>query len=210
MDELTRAGRLAGVAAVLVAALGIAGGALASPAFAVTGNALSDLGQPGNPVATPVTTLLFDGGLVLAGVVGLPFAVVLWRQSRTRLGQAAVVPFTVALLGMVGVGLFPAGQPLHVPAALALYLGSMVAMGLDGIGDALSGQRRRAAVTCSLVAVHVAGWWWWTATGAVLRPGLAVPELLGAGVFAAWVLRTAGRTSGDDTPVSNAATGPNS
>ncbi|MFC6755617.1 DUF998 domain-containing protein [Halomicroarcula sp. GCM10025894] len=177
--------------AVLVAAVGIAGAILASPAFTIAGNALSDLGQPGNPVATPVTTLLFDGGLVLAGVVGLPFAVVLWRRSETRLGQAAVVPFTIALLGMVGVGLFPAGRALHVPAALTLYLASMVAMGLDGIGDVLSGQRRRGAGTCSLVAVHVAGWWWWAASGPVLRPGLVIPELLGAGIFAAWVLLTA-------------------
>jgi len=188
MDDLTRAGRLAGLAAVLIAALGIAGAAFASPAFAVTANALSDLGQPGNAVATPVTMLLFDGGLILAGVVGLPLAVVLWRRSETRLGQAAVVPFTVALLGMVGVGRFPAGKPLHVPAALTLYLASMAAMGFDGIGDALSGQHRRAAVTGSLVAVHVAGWWWWAASGPVLRPGLALPELLGAGVFAAWVV----------------------
>ncbi|MBX0302974.1 DUF998 domain-containing protein [Haloarcula salinisoli] len=188
MDELTRAGRLAGVAAVCIAAIGIAGAALASPTFAVTGNALSDLGQPGDPVATPVTTLLFDGGLVLAGVVGLPFAVVLWRRSETRLGQAAVVPFSVALLGMVGVGLFPAGRPLHLPAALTLYLASMVAMAVDGAGTALAGGRRRAAVTSSLVAVHVAGWWWWAASGPVLRPGLAIPELLGAGVFAAWVV----------------------
>mgnify|MGYP006285165419 CR=1 FL=1 len=191
MDELTRAGRLAGVAAVLVAAIGIAGAGLASPTFAVTGNALSDLGQPGDPVATPVTTLLFDGGLVLAGVVGLPFAVVRWRESENRLGQVAVAPFTVALLGMVGVGLFPAGQPLHVPAALTLYLASMVAMAVDGIGTAAAGRRGRAAVTLSLVAVHVAGWWWWAASGPVLRPGLAIPELLGAGIFAVWVVLTA-------------------
>jgi len=195
MDELARAGRLAGVVAVLVAAVGIAGAALASPAFTVTGNALSDLGQPGNPVATPLTTLLFDGGLVLSGVVGLPFAAVLWRESEHRLGRIAAVPFAVALLGMAGVGLFPAGRPLHVPAALTLYLASMVAMAADGVGTALAGLRRRAAVTLSLVAVHVGGWWAWAASGPVLRPGLAIPELLGAGVFAAWVLLTAGWAS---------------
>jgi len=192
MDDLTRAGRPAGLAAVLIAALGIAGAAFASPAFAVTANALSDLGQPGNAVATPVTMLLFDGGLILAGVVGLPLAVVLWRRSETRLGQAAVVPFTVALLGMVGVGRFPAGKPLHVPAAVTLYLASMVAMGVHGVGTALAGRRHRAAGTLLLVIIHVGGWWWWASAGPVLRPGLAIPELLGAAVFAAWVTLTAG------------------
>ncbi|WP_277541003.1 DUF998 domain-containing protein [Haloarcula laminariae] len=194
MDDLAR---VSGVVAVCIAAVGIAGAALASPAFAVTGNALSDLGQPGNPAATPVTTLLFDGGLILAGVVGLPFSVVLWRRSETSIGRVAVVPFAVALLGMAGVGLFPAGRPLHVPAALTLYLGSMVAMTLAGVDSGLAGKRRRAAATLSFVAVHVAGWWWWAAGGPVPRPGLAVPELLGAAVFAAWVVLTAvGERSG--------------
>jgi len=210
MDGLSRASRIAGVVAVLVAAVGIAGAMLASPAFAVTGNALSDLGQPGNRAATPVTTLLFDGGLVLAGVVGLPFGATLWRERTHSLEGIAAAPFTVALLGMVGVGLFPAGRPLHVPAALTLYLASMVAMTVHGVGTALAGRRRRGALSLSLAGVHVAGWWWWAASGPVLRPGLAFPELLGAGVFAIWVLQTAGWPFRDETPVSNAATGPNS
>ena len=193
MSELTRAGRLAGAVAVLIAAVGIAGAALASPEFTVTGNALSDLGQPGDPAATGVTTALFNGGLVLAAVVGLPFGATLWHESEHPLGRVGVVPFAVAMLGMAGVGLFPAGQALHVPAALGLYLASMVAMALDGVASALAGHRRRAGVTLSLVAVHVAGWVVWAAGGPVLRPGLALPELLGAGVFAAWVVRTAGR-----------------
>jgi len=195
MRDSATLGRLAGIAAVLLAAVGIAGAVLASPSFSVTGNALSDLGQPGNPAATTVTMLLFDGGLILAGVVGLPFGATLWHDGENRLEQVAVVPFSVALAGMAGVGLFPAGRPLHVPAAVTLYLASMVAMALYGTGTALSGEWRRAAVTLALVAVHVAGWWWWAATGPVLRPGLALPELLGAGVFATWVLLTAGEES---------------
>jgi len=191
MRDSATAARLAGVAAILVAAVGIAGAVVASPDFAVTGNALSDLGRPGNPAATPVTTLFFDGGLVLAGVVGLPFAAVLWCERGHVLQRIAAVPLAVALVGMAGVGLFPAGRPLHVPAAVTLYLASMVAMAVHGVGAALAEQGRRAVVTLSLVAVHVAGWWWWAASGPVLRPGLAMPELVGAGVFAAWVLLTA-------------------
>jgi hypothetical membrane protein len=210
MEEPTRAGSVAGILAVAVAAAAIAGAALASPAFTVTGNALSDLGQPGNPAATPVTTLLFDGGLVVAGLVGLPFTVVLRRARRHPLEQLAAIPFAAALLGMAGVGLFPAGRSLHVPAALTLYLGSMVAMVLDGIGATLAGVSRRAVATLALVTVHVAGWWWWAAGGAVLRPGLAIPELLGAGVFGWWVVRTARRQLAGLTRVSTSATGPNS
>jgi hypothetical membrane protein len=191
MDEQHRYGALAGVVSVLLTTGAIGGAIVASAAFTVTGNALSDLGQPGNPAATPLTTLLFDGGLVLGGVVGLPFAAALWRAGRHPLERASAVPFAVVLVGMAGVGLFPAGRPLHVPAALTLYLGSMAAMSVDGVGAAVAGATRRAVGTLGLVAIHVAGWWWWAAGGAVLRPGLAIPELLGAGVFSVWVLVTA-------------------
>ncbi|MDS0281687.1 DUF998 domain-containing protein [Haloarcula onubensis] len=194
MDDMPDGGRVeavAGFVAVAVAAVGIGGGALASPAFSVAGNALSDLGQPGNPAATPLTTLFFDGGLVVSGVIGLAFTAGYWQAGRNWPERVATLPLAIALAGMAGVGLFPAGQALHAPAALTLYLGSMVAMALDAVGVAVAGLRTRAAATLGLVFVHVAGWWWWAGGGPVLRPGLAIPELLGAAVFAAWVVWTA-------------------
>ena len=191
MESTERYCAAAGVVSVALTLAAIAGAVVAAPSFTLADNALSDLGQPGNAAATPVTTLLFDGGLIAGGVVGLPFAAVLWRGERHWLARSAAVPFVGALLGMAGVGLFPAGQPLHVPAALTLYLGSMVAMGLDGLGTARSDLSRRAAGTFGLLALHVSGWWWWARGGPVLRPGLAIPELLGAGVFGAWVVWTA-------------------
>lgn len=180
----------AGPVAVAVAAVGIGGAILASPSFTFVGDALSDLGQPGNAAATLATMLLFNGGLVLSGVVGLAFAVVLWRYEHA-LQRLAALPLAVALLGMAGVGLFPAGEPLHVPAALTLYLGSMVAMALFGLGTVRVGGPRRGALTLGLVLVHVGVWWAWAAGGAVTRGGLAIPELLGAAIFGVWVVWTA-------------------
>ncbi|MDS0258409.1 DUF998 domain-containing protein [Haloarcula sp. S1CR25-12] len=193
MNDAGRVASSAGLVAVGVAAVAIVGAVLASPSFAFSGNALSDLGQPGNAAATPLTTLLFDGGLITAGIVGLPFGVRLWSGSDHPLERVAAVPFVTALLGMAGVGLFPAGQALHVPAALTLYLGSMVAMACYAAGNAAAGARRRAAGTATLVAAHVAVWWWWAAGGSVTRPGLAVPETVGAVIFAGWVCWTARR-----------------
>ncbi|MBX0293962.1 DUF998 domain-containing protein [Haloarcula nitratireducens] len=203
-DTLDRFGGWAGVASVVLTNAAIAGATLASPSFAWTDHALSNLGQPGDPVATPVTTLLFDGGLVLGGLVGLLFSYTLWVESANLAERLAALPLCVALLGMVGVGVFPYAQPLHGPAAITLYLASMVTMALYAVGNALAGAIGRAAGTVALVALHVGVWWWWLSGGGLSRGGLAVPELFGSLLFSAWVLWTAhwhlrgGRAGGHD------------
>jgi len=201
-------GAAAGPVAVAIAALGIAGAILASPAFSLTTNALSDLGQPGNPAASPLTTLLFDGGLVLAGVVGLPFGLVLLDGHPIE--RLAALPFAVAMLGMVGVGLFPLSKALHAPAALTLFSGAIVATGLDGVGVAAAGDTGRGLATAGLAVAHAGVWAWWSTAGSVVRPGLAVPETLGAGLFAVFVCWTALEHWRDSPEVSVTETGANS
>ncbi|MBV0923175.1 DUF998 domain-containing protein [Halomicroarcula limicola] len=188
--SLEEFGGWAGVASVVSTNAAIAGATLASPSFAWGDHALSNLGQPGDPVATPVTTLLFDGGLVLGGLVGLLFSYALWTGSTNLVERLAALPLCVALLGMVGVGVFPYTQPLHGPAAITLYLASMVAMAVYAVGNALAGATERAAGTVALVALHVGVWWWWLSGGGLSRGGLAIPELLGSLLFSAWVLWT--------------------
>ncbi|WP_167768414.1 DUF998 domain-containing protein [Haloarcula amylovorans] len=189
--NVNRLGGWAGVVSVLSTNAAIAGATLASSSFAWGDHALSNLGQPGDPVATPVTTLLFDGGLVVGGLVGLLFSYTLWTGSANLVERIAVLPLCVALLGMVGAGIFPYTQPLHGPAAVTLYLASMVAMAVYAVGNALTGAVRRAAGTVGLVALHVGIWWWWLSGGGLSRGGLAIPELLGSLLFSAWVLWTA-------------------
>ncbi|GGN87747.1 DUF998 domain-containing protein [Haloarcula pellucida] len=191
MTGLDKASGWAGVASVLLTNVATVGATVASPSFEWTGNALSDLGQPGTPVATPVTTLLFDGGLVLGGLVGLGFAYTLWTAGENVVERLAVLPFAVALVGMAGVGVFPSSQPLHAPAAVTLYLASMVAMAVYAVGNAVASALRRGAVTLGLVCAHVGVWWWWASGGSVARDGLAIPEIVGAFLFSAWVLWTA-------------------
>lgn len=200
-------GAASGPVAVAIAAVGIVGSMLVSPAFSLTTNALSDLGQPGNPAASPVTTLLFDGGLVLAGVLGLAFVEVLLDGHRIE--RLAALPFVIAMLGMVGVGLFPLGTALHTPAALTLYSGAIVAMGVAGVGTVTSDDTGRGLATIGLAVAHAGVWFWWAAAGSVMRPGLAVPELLGAGLFAVWVCWSSVQHWRDNRELSTAETGAN-
>jgi hypothetical membrane protein len=169
----------------------IVAAAVASPSFSWTENALSDLGQPGAPAATPLTTLLFDGGLVLGGFLGFGFMYALWMGSEHPIERAAVVPLFLSLAGLIGVGVFPLSKPLHTPAAIGFYLFSMVTMGVYGLGNVTAGASRRGVATIALVAVHIAVWWWWVAAGSAAIPGLALPELAGALTFDLWVLATA-------------------
>ncbi|MFC7077618.1 DUF998 domain-containing protein [Haloarcula halophila] len=185
-----RASLWAGLVSVVVTNAAILSATLASPGFRWTDNALSNLGQPGHAVATPLTTLLFDGGLVVGGVVGIGFAYALWTASGT-VGRAAVPVFVAAMVSMAGIGVFPQSQPLHGPVAIGFYVLSMGAMALSGIGALVTGGPRYAAVTLALTALHVGVWYGWSTGGPVFRDGLAIPEAAGAAVVTVWVVLVA-------------------
>jgi hypothetical membrane protein len=182
-------GRLGGLAVVLALGAILLATSL-SPAFAWGDNALSDLGVAWTDAGTPLTVLVFNGGLVAAGLAGLGFAWSLWRASG---GAGRVVPASlgvaVVLLGLVG--LFPRGSSLHVPVAVGFYLFVSVTAWVDGV-VCLRGDRVRAGVVGLLSGTANAGAWAvWAATGPVMRGGLALPEVAGAVAFAAWVVGVA-------------------
>jgi hypothetical membrane protein len=167
--------RLAGAAGSAVALGGILLATAVSPTFSWTASALSDLG-----VAAP-TALLFNGGLVLGGLLALGYTGALWRSAR----PVAVV-YALCACALVGVGAFPSDTAPHVPAAVAFFALLAATLALDGL-------RRRTTATgrasLLLAAVSVAAWPLWFATG--LGSGVAVPELVGALSLAAWVVALA-------------------
>lgn len=187
MSRVVRAGRLSARLAPAVAFVAILGSAVITPDFSWAGSALSDLGAPGAE-----TAWLFNWGLILAGLLGAPFAAALALGARTRLDWlvALVLALTLALLS--GVGLFPDGHPYHLPVAAGFYLGVTVVLWLDGTARVLSGASRFGLATIWLANVHLLQWLAW-ATGLRVGPGLAIPETVGAALFAVWVLARAGR-----------------
>ena len=193
--------RLSGGVATVVALGGIALAVLLDPTFSWTGDALSDLGVRDRSAPA------FNGGLILGGVVGLAYAVGLWRlaDGRERRGawvlRLRAVVFAASMVAMVGVGLYDLTEPLHAPAAVGFYTLLTVVFAIDGLA------RRRTTtgrVTLGFVPVHVAVWATYLA-GLWPVTGLALPELPGALMLAAWVwavgpLRvvTRGRSAGDE------------
>ena len=170
------AGRVAaalGAVATLSALGGIALAVLLDPTFSWTADALSDLGvRDGSAVA-------FNWGLIGGGAAGVGYAACLGRAGR----PLRALLLALAMIAMAGVGLFDLTEPLHGPAAIGFY-------GLITLVFAVDGWVRRGAATgrvaLAFAPVHVAVWatfvaGWWPVTG------LALPELPGALMLAAWV-----------------------
>ncbi|MFC7187244.1 DUF998 domain-containing protein [Halorubrum yunnanense] len=173
----TRRVRALGAAATLLALGGIALAVLLDPTFSWTGDALSDLG-----VREP-SARAFNWGLVLGGAVGAGYAVELGRALGGRAGALRAAALALAMVAMGGVGAFDLTEPLHGPSAVGFYALATVAFAVDGLA-------RRGTATgkaaLGFVPVHVAVWatflaGWWPVTG------LALPELPGALMLAAWV-----------------------
>ncbi|MFP8956113.1 DUF998 domain-containing protein [Natrialbaceae archaeon A-CW3] len=167
---------------------------LASPeTFTWRTRALSDMGRP-----DARTFWLFNGGLVLGGLIGIPFVHALWRTSRNTAERVGVVLTGLSLLGMIGVGVFFLEHTqfyletnLHAVAALAVFVGAPFAQLLVGTGQILEGDRWLAIASVWLGTTHAIGWVGWL----LFRTNaddpwhwFAVPEFVAAVAFAVWIV----------------------
>lgn len=185
MSRQNRIGAASGVAALVVTFGTILLAAILSPTFTWAGHALSDLGASGEPTAS-----LFNGGLIVGALLGLPFA---WRVGVVAghpIERTGAVVAALAFLSMGLVGVYPLDHPYHFPAAIAFFALATLTLWIHGTGAVLSERPRAGLVMIWLGIGHVIGWVIW---GAGLRPGpgLALPELVGSIALAAWIVLTA-------------------
>lgn len=159
---------------------------LLSPSFSWTGSALSDLG------VTPGVAPVFNGGLVVGAVVGLPFTWHLWAAAVDPFHRAGATGVALALALMGGVGLFPSDTALHLPVAAGFFVAFTYAFFLHGTGSVRVGAHARGLLTVWLGVAHVTAWLLWGVAGpAVGVAGIALPEFAGALAFGGWVVWTA-------------------
>lgn len=111
-------------------------------------------------------------------------------MARNRVELAGIGLFGLDLVAMALIGVFPEQEPLHVPVAIAFYVLLSVALLTYGAGNLLAGERRRGTATIALGVFNNSIWFLWVATGDLIRPGIAIPELIGALVFALWAVAT--------------------
>jgi len=189
-DRVYRVSSWAGFLAPTITLGAIFLATLLSPSFSWTYNALSNLGGTLTEAGTPTTRLVFNGGLVGGGLIGFGFAYALLSVARNRVELAGIGIFGLDLVSLVLIGVFPEQEPLHIPVAIAFYVLLSVALVTYGAGNLLAGDRPRGLVTIVLGVFNNCIWLLWVATGDIIRPGIAIPEILGAFVFAGWALAT--------------------
>lgn len=181
-----RLGTVSGLLAPLIALGAIAVATLVSPTFTWTESALSDLGGPGAP-----TAWLFNGGLLLGGIVALPFALRVFTVARNRLERVGAVLFGATGVALASIGVFPIGTPQHLPAAVSFYLLLSLSLWAYGAGNALAGSRGIGALTIGLGVLNLAAWVVWALAVRSVAPGLALPEIVGAVCLGGWTAGTA-------------------
>lgn len=166
---------------------------LATPeTFTWRGRALSHMGELGAE-----TFWVFNGGLVLAGLLGLPFGWLLWRDARNGLERVGVAILAVCVVGLVGVGVFflehtewYLSVDLHFPAAAAVFLGAPIAKWVYAAGLRRAGDTRAAVLTAGLGLVHPVNWIAWAVVLQVTADPMAwfaVAEMVAAIAFGLWI-----------------------
>ena len=106
--------------------------AVLSPEFAWRENALSNLGVTWTDAGTTTTAMLFNGGLVTGGTIGVIVTVsgLRWLTRRDDQAVLTLAGAALALMGLVGV--FHQGEMLHFPVAISFFLLVSLTLWVDG------------------------------------------------------------------------------
>lgn len=181
--QFTRLGLWSGVVGSLIGLTAVALASVLSPTFSWLTHEISDLGA-----TSASAPWLLNGGLLVSGLVALPFAGVLYRTAVHPLQRIGAVCFGLTLLALSSLGVFPVGTPPHLPLSVAFFSLGTITLLVYGTGTALGPHARDGLVSLWLGVVHMLLWLLWSA-GLGLGPGLAIPELLGTLLFFTWILR---------------------
>ncbi len=113
LSRLEQASLASGVLAVIIAMSGIFLAIFLSPSFEWTVDSLSSLGGEEGAVNTPVTNLVFNGGLFIGGIVFLPFLYRLYQRVNHP-----VEIIGAGLIGLTSINMAVIGYPFSLPHPL--------------------------------------------------------------------------------------------
>ncbi|NIQ04330.1 MAG: DUF998 domain-containing protein [Candidatus Korarchaeota archaeon] len=172
----TKQSGLCGVLTPAVAFFFISVSILLHPWFQWADNALSDLGALGTSY-----NLLYNVGMVTTGILGLLFTVNLPQLMNGKIGNTGVLIFTLGLVSLILVGIFPSGTAPHVTVSLTFFALCAVGLTIIGIDQLKPPQWVWGAFVLSLVITGLLAVCLVNAIPYDL--GAAIPEAIGALTF---------------------------
>jgi hypothetical membrane protein len=173
------------VVATVVAFGAILTATTVAPWFSWTGNALSDLGHGERATAT-----LFNGGLIVAGLVGAVFPLWLAFDIDGVLHRLGAITVAVTLVDLALIGVFPTPHDLHGAVSVVFFVGVTLGLVVWGVGDIVADRRLRGGAIATAGFLHGVFWVIWFSS-VVPYEGVAIPEFVGAVALAGTALTIA-------------------
>jgi hypothetical membrane protein len=180
---------LAGIVGPFYAFMCIMIAIIVSPWFTWTGNALSDLGNLSKYPTSSVSSLVFNSGLMIAGIITI-FAV-LGLAMNVRKHIVALISAAILFVGTVAlicIGLFPENfPPWHFIFSVTLF--TCIALAVLVFGAVFTYHKEtRILGYFSLIAGVVAAAPWIPYIFLSWNIGAAVPEIISALTVYAWIV----------------------
>ncbi len=176
---LRRVAGICGIASQLVVATALLVTTSNSPWFNWSENYISVLGVEGS------MAMLFNWGLILAGVLSVIFAIGLRKNLvSSRLGQLGMVSLILGSIGLSGMGIFPRIINLpHNLASIAFFVFVTSAIFLIGIATITASQRRWGVISLTAgvltIILQLIPWSW---------SGGAIPQVLYCLPWSLWTV----------------------
>lgn len=150
-----------------------------SPNFSWTENALSDLG-----VQEGATSVLFNTGLIITGVLAILFATGLFKfLQENLLSKIGAFVLTLGAFALTAIGVFPESvEPIHFYASVAFF--TLLPISMFFLGAAFLRTSRTRLGFFTFIAAIVAAIVWTIPFG----KGVAIPETLSGLSASAWFM----------------------
>jgi len=180
-DVWLKTSGVSGILAPIIAFTLISLAIVSCPQFSWTEDALSDLG-----VQEGVTAILFNSGLMIAGILALIFAMGLFMfLSENALGRISALILALAALALIAVGIFPESvKPTHYYVSVAFFVLLLLSMLFMGAAFLRVSRMKVGLFAFLTVAVATVVW-----IIQFLRPfvsGVAIPEIISALSASMW------------------------
>lgn len=180
---------VAGIIGPFYAFMSIMIAIIVSPWFTWTGNALSDLGNLSRYPTSPVSSLVFNSGLIIAGIITVFAVLGLAMNVKKHIGAlASTAVLLVGTVALICIGLFPENfPPWHFMFSVVLFASIALAMLLfGGVFTYYRGTRRLGYF--SLATGLIAASPWIPYLFLQWNIGAAIPEIISAVTVYIWVI----------------------